>query len=116
MAESLTAGGAVAAVSQLTGELVKLTTNLRHHLKVMRRAPDEVQGFLMEISNFTCLLNFFSELADRPAQNTEKKEQRKRERMVVEIQQQCIYIRDKMEYLVDRFAVLAKGNMTPLGM
>lgn len=115
MAEPLTAGGAVSAVSRLTGELVKLTTSLRHHLKVMRRAPDEVQSFLMETSNFTCLLNFFAELADRPAQDIERKGQSKRERMVAEIQEQCTYIRDKMEYLVERFAVLAKGNMTPLG-
>ncbi|KAI1363802.1 hypothetical protein F5Y08DRAFT_231224 [Xylaria arbuscula] len=114
MYEPPTAGGAVSAVVQLTSELVTLTTNLRHHLKVMRRAPDEVQSFLMETSNFTCLLNIFTELADRPAQDVERKGQKKRERMIVEIQQQCTYIRDKMEYLVDRFATLAKGNMTPL--
>ncbi|KAI1308525.1 hypothetical protein F5Y03DRAFT_350035 [Xylaria venustula] len=114
MAESPDMDGATAAVSQLTSELVKLTTTLRHHLKVMRRAPHEVQCFLMETSNFTCLLNSFTELADRPLQNTEKKEQRKREKMVFEVEQQCAYVRDKMEYLVDRFAVLAKGNMTPL--
>ncbi|KAI0965106.1 hypothetical protein F4678DRAFT_345746 [Xylaria arbuscula] len=114
MAESPDIDGAIAAVSQLTSELVKLTTSLRHHLKVMRRAPHEVQCFLMETSNFTCLLNSFTELAERPVQNTEKKEQRKREKMVFEVEQQCAYVRDKMEYLVDRFAVLAKGNMTPL--
>ncbi|KAI1423665.1 hypothetical protein F5Y12DRAFT_516550 [Xylaria sp. FL1777] len=114
MAESLSIIGAAGAVSQLTSELVKLTTNLRHHLKVMRRAPHEVQCFLMETSNFTCLLNSFTELADRPVQNTERRDQRKREKMVSEIEQQCTYVRDKMEYLVDRFAVLTKGNMTPL--
>ncbi|KAI0813242.1 hypothetical protein GGR55DRAFT_636723 [Xylaria sp. FL0064] len=116
MAEPLTTVGAAAAVSQLTGELVKLTTNLRHHLKVMRRAPHEVQCFLMETSNFTCLLNSFTELATRPVQSMEKREQKKRERMVAEVEQQCAYVRDKMEYLVDRLAVLAKENMTPLGM
>ncbi|KAI1284017.1 hypothetical protein F5Y07DRAFT_96934 [Xylaria sp. FL0933] len=115
MAEPLTTVSVAAAVSQLTGELVKLTTNLRHHLKVMRRAPHEVQCFLMETSNFTCLLNSFTELAGRPVPNMEKKEQRKREKMVSEVEQQCAYVRDKMEYLVDRFAVLAKGDMTPLG-
>ncbi|KAI0905093.1 hypothetical protein F4824DRAFT_486045 [Ustulina deusta] len=116
MAKPLAINGAVAAVTQLTGDLVTLTTNLRHHLKVMRRAPDEVQYFLMETSNFTCLLNLFTELADRPVQHMGMREQRKREKRVSQIQQQCAYICDKMEYLVDRFAVLAKGNMKPFGM
>ncbi|KAI1353602.1 hypothetical protein F5Y01DRAFT_276637 [Xylaria sp. FL0043] len=116
MTEPLATVGAIAAVSQLTGELVKLTTNLRHHLKVMRRAPHEVQCFLMETSNFTCLLNSFTELAARPVRNMEKREQRKREKMISEVEQQCAYVRDKMEYLVDRFAMLAKEDMTPLGM
>ncbi|TGJ77562.1 hypothetical protein E0Z10_g10708 [Xylaria hypoxylon] len=114
MAEPTATIDTIAAVSQLTGELVKLTTTLRHHLKVMRKTPDEVQCFLMEMSNFTGLLNFFTELADRPVQNMARKEQKKRERRVSEIQQQCTYVYGKMEYLVDRFAVLAKGNMTPL--
>ncbi|GAW18571.1 hypothetical protein ANO14919_080490 [Xylariales sp. No.14919] len=114
MAEPPTTIGTLAAVSRLTGELVNLTTTLRHHLKVMRRTPDEVQCFLMEMSNFTGLLNFFTQLADRPVQGMARREQKKREKRVSEIQQQCTYIYGKMEYLVDRFAVLAKENMTPL--
>ncbi|KAI0535093.1 hypothetical protein GGR58DRAFT_25086 [Xylaria digitata] len=116
MAEPPTITGTVAAVAQLTSELVNLTTTLRHHLKAMRKTPDEVQCFLMEMSNFTGLLNFFTELADRPIQNMARREQKKQEKRVFEIQQQCTYIYSKMEYLVDRFAALAKGNMTPLGM
>ncbi|KAF2971271.1 hypothetical protein GQX73_g2304 [Xylaria multiplex] len=115
MGEAPTIAGTVAAVAQLTSELVNLTTTLRHHLKSMRKTPEnEVQWFLMEMSNFTGLLNFFTELADRPIENMARREQKKQEKRVFEIQQQCTYIYSKMEYLVDRFAVLAKGNMTPL--
>ncbi|KAI1748705.1 hypothetical protein F4782DRAFT_345140 [Xylaria castorea] len=114
MAESLAIIGAVAAVSQVTSELVKLTTNLRHYLKVIRRAPEEVQAFVMETSNFTGILNFFAELADNPIQNIGRREQKRRDRRVSMVQKQCAYVCDKMEYLVDRFAGLAKGNLTPL--
>ncbi|KAI0451688.1 hypothetical protein F5B21DRAFT_516577 [Xylaria acuta] len=116
MAEPLAIISAVAAVSQVTGELVKLTTNLRHYLKVVRRAPEEVQAFVMETSSFTGLLNFFTELADNPVKDVGRREQRRREKMVSMVQNQCAYVCDKMEYLVDRFAGLAKGNMSHLGM
>ncbi|KAI0551559.1 hypothetical protein F4679DRAFT_538359 [Xylaria curta] len=116
MAEPLAILGAVAAVSQVTGELVKLTTHLRHYLKIVRSAPEEVQAFVMETSNFTGLLNFFTELAESPVKDSGRREQRKRERRIEMVQNQCTYVCDKMEYLVDRFAGLARGNLTPLGM
>ncbi|KAI8946946.1 hypothetical protein F4801DRAFT_31911 [Xylaria longipes] len=116
MAEPLAIIGAVAAVSQVTGELVKLTTNLRHYLKVVRRAPEEIQAFMMETSNFTGLLNFFTELADNSVKDTGRREQRRRDKRVSMVQNQCAYVCDKMEYLVDRFAGLANENLTPLGM
>ncbi|KAJ2968787.1 hypothetical protein NUW58_g10143 [Xylaria curta] len=114
MAEPLTIIGAVAAVSQVTGEFVKLTTKLRHYLKVISRAPKEAQAFLLETSNFTGLLNFFADLADRPVQGMRKRERRARESRVSGVKEQGEYICAKMEYLVDRFAKLAKQDMTQL--
>ncbi|KAI1742698.1 hypothetical protein F4680DRAFT_24434 [Xylaria scruposa] len=114
MAEPLAILGAVAAVSQVTGELVKLTTHLRHYLKVVRSAPEEVQAFVMETSNFTGLLNFFTELAESPVKDIGRRERRKREGRISMVQNQCTYVCDKMEYLVDRFAGLARGDLTPL--
>ncbi|KAI0446203.1 hypothetical protein F4803DRAFT_58335 [Xylaria telfairii] len=116
MAEPLAVLGTMALVSQLTGQLVQLTTNLRHHLKVVRRAPEEVQAFLMETSTFTGLINFFTELADNHKPNMGRRQQRKRDRLISNVQSQCAYVCDKMAYLVDRFAELADGKMSHLGM
>ncbi|TRX95747.1 hypothetical protein FHL15_003301 [Xylaria flabelliformis] len=114
MAEPLAIIGAVAAVSQVTGDLVKLTTHLRHYLKVIRSAPEEVQAFVIETSNFTGLLNFFTELAEHPVKDIERREQKKRDKRISRVEDQCAYVRGKMEYLVDRFAGLANGNLTAL--
>ncbi|KAI0864906.1 hypothetical protein F4860DRAFT_383154 [Xylaria cubensis] len=116
MAEPLAILGAVAAVSQVTGDLVKLTTRLRHCLKVIRSAPEEVQAFVIETSNFTGLLNFFTELAEHTVQDIGRREQRKRDNRISRVKDQCTYVRGKMKYLVNRFAGLADGNLTALGM
>lgn len=116
MAEALAIISSVAAVAQLTGQFVTLTTSLRRALKAVRRAPEEIQSFLMDTSNFTGLLNFFAELADRALKNAPGTRERcRRERMVVGIRRQCQSVCDKTAELVGRFAALAKGNMTPLG-
>ncbi|KAI0466740.1 hypothetical protein F4859DRAFT_526416 [Xylaria cf. heliscus] len=112
MAEPLAIIGAVAAVTQVTGDLVKLTTNLRRYLKVIHRAPEEVQAFVMETSNFTGLLNFFTELAYQPVKDIGRRERGKREERVSMVEKQCAYVCHKMKYLVERFSGLANGNMT----
>jgi hypothetical protein len=53
MAEVMAVIGAIAAVSQLSIGLVKLTTDLRRSIKAIRKAPEEVELFLSEASNFT---------------------------------------------------------------
>ncbi|KAI0186380.1 hypothetical protein EV127DRAFT_514405 [Xylaria flabelliformis] len=114
MAEPLAILGAVAAVSQVTGDLVKLTTHLRHCLKVIHGAPEEVQAFVIETSNFTGLLNFFTELAEHTVKDIGRREQRKRDKRISRVKDQCTYVRGKMKYLVNRFAGLADGNLTAL--
>ncbi|KAI3322480.1 hypothetical protein HD806DRAFT_523313 [Xylariaceae sp. AK1471] len=116
MAEALAIIGAVAAVSQLTTGMVKLTTNLRRYIKAIRKAPEEVESFLLETSNFTGLLNSFIKLAHRPVQNMGRKERKERDGRVYGIEKQCAYVYNKMMKLVDRFAELADGDMTAIRM
>lgn len=115
MAEVLGIIGSVAAVSQLASQFVALTTSLRRALKVIRHAPEEIQSFLMDTSNFTSLLNFFAELADRAMKKAQGKERHRRERMIAGIRKQCRSVCDKIADLVGHFAALARGGMTPLG-
>ncbi|KAI1162997.1 hypothetical protein F5B18DRAFT_353788 [Nemania serpens] len=114
MAEVLGIIGSVAAVSQLASQFVALTTSLRRALKVIRHAPEEIQSFLMDTSNFTSLLNFFAELADRAMKKAQGKERHRRERMIAGIRKQCRSVCDKIADLVGHFAALARGGMTPL--
>ncbi|KAI8625753.1 hypothetical protein F5Y19DRAFT_243269 [Xylariaceae sp. FL1651] len=112
MADPLTIIGSVAAISQLTSGLVKLTTDLRQHAKDIHKAPEELEFFLLETSNFTGLLNYFTEVADRSSQEAGRK-LKKREGLICQIKEQCKYVSDGIENLVRRFGKLAHGNTAP---
>ncbi|KAI0879021.1 hypothetical protein GGS24DRAFT_277201 [Hypoxylon argillaceum] len=114
MAEALAVIGSVASIMQLTGKAVKLMTRLRHFIRVLHKAPEEVESFLMETSIYTGMLNFFTELASRAMKTKGRKKQGEREKLVSNIKRQCKSICDKMANLVSRFAVLANGNLTRL--
>jgi hypothetical protein len=111
MAEIL---GAVAAVSQLTGGLVKLTTDMRRYMKAIRKTPEDVQSFLLETSNFTGLLNHFTDLVDHSSKDLGNKERKKRDQRICQIKEQCNYVYDEIEVLVARFAKLADGGLTTI--
>ncbi|GAP84573.2 hypothetical protein SAMD00023353_1100980 [Rosellinia necatrix] len=106
--------GSIAAISQLTGQFVGLATTLRYYIKVIRRAPEEVKAFLMDTTNFAGMLGMFSQSAQRAVQAMEPGERNSREKHISEIEEQCVYIHSKMKYLVDRFAGLAREDMTRL--
>lgn len=116
MTEPLGVIGAVAAVSQITGDVVKLTTKLRRCIRQVRSAPNDVEEFILETSSFTGLLNSFVKIASHSCQNLGSEKMAERDENIRRIRKHCACVRNKMEGLVDRFAELVYGNMTTIRM
>jgi hypothetical protein len=111
MAEALGVMGTVAAVAQIAGELVKLGTTLRRHIKAIRKVPEEVRNFLYDSNSFVALIQLFVGRANEAMKSLQGRE----ERTISHIYRQCKNVSRMMMNLVGRFAELAKGHKTPIG-
>ncbi|KAI1270576.1 hypothetical protein F5Y18DRAFT_434883 [Xylariaceae sp. FL1019] len=106
--------GSVAAIVQLTGLLVNTTTNLRRYVDSIRKAPEEVEYFMLETSNFIGLLHSFSRTTKGYLQTLDAQRMKETETLVWNIERQCTHVLDGIEDLTSRFEELARGNIHPI--
>ncbi|KAI0152940.1 hypothetical protein GGR57DRAFT_513465 [Xylariaceae sp. FL1272] len=106
--------GSVAAIVQLTGLLINTTTELRHYINSIRKAPEEIEYFMLETSNFIGLLHFFSRTTKGYLQTLDTQRVKETETLVWNIERQCTHVLDGIEDLTSRFEELARGDMHPI--
>lgn len=104
MAEILAALGGVAAGIQLADAFSKLATELRHCIRTVRYAPQQIHQFRRDLSNFSASLRMFGETSEEGLKYLTKPRKRKqREKYIAGVLEECDVVKQGFKQLLSRF-------------
>jgi hypothetical protein len=104
--DPLTALGGIAAVIQIADALTRLTSEMRLYLHTVRYAPQEVQQFHLDLSNFSTSLRMFYEKSETWLQELEESPEKEiRKDHVAGLIKECKAVKLGFEELLSRFFV-----------
>ncbi|KAI1341403.1 hypothetical protein F5Y15DRAFT_375998 [Xylariaceae sp. FL0016] len=110
MGDPLTIIGSIAAISQIACGLAKLTRDLRLHAKTMQSAPEEINFFILETTNFTNTINLFHDTIRDAAEHIDDSRKEQWRRSMYGIRRQCKFVNSGMIEVVRRFKDVSRRN------
>ncbi|KAI1327276.1 hypothetical protein F5Y16DRAFT_201725 [Xylariaceae sp. FL0255] len=102
--------GSVAAVAQLTVQLVETTQKLVRYTRKIANAPKEVTEFAFETDNLTGILDYFHEVAEKCLNGTSQETKGKKEKLIRNVKFQCGTVLKGVEDLRSRFSKLVRRD------
>jgi hypothetical protein len=104
MAEVLAVFGGVAGGVQLADTFLKLASELRHCIRTVRYAPQQIHQFRRDLSNFSASLRMFGETSEKGLKYlTEPQERKRRVRYITGVFQECEVVKQGFKELLSRF-------------
>jgi hypothetical protein len=104
MAEVLAVFGGVAGGIQLADAFLKLASELRHCIRTVRYAPQQIHQFRRDLSNFSASLRMFGETSEKGLKYlTKPQEREQREKYIAGVFQECEVVKQGFKQLLSRF-------------
>ncbi|OAF98548.1 uncharacterized protein CC84DRAFT_519888 [Paraphaeosphaeria sporulosa] len=104
MAEVLAIVGGVAGGIQMADAFLKLASELRHFIRTVRYAPQQVHQFRRDLSNFSASLRMFGETSEKGLKYlTKPRERKQREKYIAGVFQECEVVKQGFKQLLSRF-------------
>jgi hypothetical protein len=104
MAELLAVFGGVAGCIQLADAFLKLASKLRHCIRTVRYAPQQIHQFRLDLSNFSASLRMFGETSEKGLKYlTKPRERKQRVRYIAGVFQECEVVKQGFQQLLSRF-------------
>jgi hypothetical protein len=104
MAEVLAVFGGVAGGIQLADAFLKLASKLRHCIRTVRYAPQQIHQFRLDLSNFSASLRMFVETSEKGLKYlTKPRERERRVRYIKGVLEECKVVKQGFQQLLSRF-------------